>query len=153
MNQTSVVDYLVVSDINAITKQEVINSLVTNLDEMDYLISKDVFLHDVLEREKKLPTYIGHEIGLPHNQSDGVKSSTVTIGRLAQPVQWTEDGDEVNTVILISVPKKNEDNLHLRILSKLARWLMHEEFRDEVRSLGEDVLIDVLNQKVKEDLE
>ena len=153
MDQASVVDYLVVSDINAISKHEVIHNLVTNLDEKNYLTSKDVFLHDVLERENTLPTYIGHEIGLPHNQSDGVKSSTVTVGRLAQPVQWTEDGDEVNTVFLISVPKNNEDNLHLTILSKLARWLMHEEFRNEVRNLDEEVLIDMLNQKVKEDLE
>ena len=106
-----------------------------------------------MKEKTTLPTYIGHEIGLPHNQSDGVKYSTVTVGRLAQPVQWTEDGDEVNTVFLISVPKNNADNLHLKILSKLARWLMHEEFRNDVRSLEEKVLIETLNQKVKEELE
>jgi PTS system fructose-specific IIA component len=150
-NTTSVLDFLVVSDIKAKTKEEVIRTLVTNLDERNFLNNKEIFLKDVLERENQLPTYIGHEIGLPHNQSEGVKTSTVTVGRLANPVIWTDNGDEVKTVFLIAVPKQNEDNLHLKILSKLARLLMHDSFRNDISSAHQNVLVDMLNQKVKGD--
>jgi fructose PTS system EIIA component len=146
---TSMVDFLVVSDIEANNKEEVISTLVTNLDEQNYLYNKELFLKAVLEREYTLPTYIGHEIGLPHSQSEGVKASTVTVGRLATPVKWTDSGDEVKTVFMIAVPKENEDNLHLKILSKLARLLMHESFRNEVAIADPNDLVVMLNQKVK----
>ncbi|PKG22979.1 PTS sugar transporter subunit IIA [Niallia nealsonii] len=149
MDNNSLVDFLVVSNIAASSKEEVIKALVANLEEKNYLYSKAVFLNDVLERENTLSTYIGHEIGLPHSQSEGVKTPTVTVGRLAQPVKWTDEGDEVNTTFLISVPKKNEDSLHLKILSKLARLLMHESFRSEIRNIDEENLVEILNQKLR----
>ncbi|WP_112180511.1 MULTISPECIES: PTS sugar transporter subunit IIA [Paraliobacillus] len=152
MEQINTVDFLVVSNIDVATKEEVISELITNLDVKNYLSSKEVFLKDVIDRENEIPTYIGHEIGLPHSQSDGVKSSTVTVGRLVNPIKWTDDGELVTTVFLISVPKQNEDNLHLKILSKLARLLMHEDFRAEVENADENVLIELLNQKVKEEI-
>ncbi|KGP72690.1 PTS sugar transporter subunit IIA [Pontibacillus yanchengensis] len=153
MDKTSFVDFQVVSNISGTKKEEVIETLVNNLDENNYLASKEVFLQDVLERENTLPTYIGYEIGLPHSQSEGVNYSSVTIGRLEEEIKWTEEGEEVNTVFLIAVPNNNEDNLHLKILSKLSRLLMHEEFRNEVRNLDENALIATLNEKVKGELE
>lgn len=153
MDNTGAVDFLVVSDIQAQTKEEVIEIMVTYLDQHKYLHNKELFLHDVLEREHAVSTYIGHELGLPHNKSDGIRSSAVTVGRLAHPVIWTDEGDYVQTVFLIGVPKQNEGNMHLKILSKLARLLMHEQFRQEVIHADEQVLIDRLNHEVKSALE
>ncbi len=42
------------------------------------------------------------------------------------------NNDEVRMVFGIAVPKDNKNNEHLKILSKLARKLMDESFRNEL---------------------
>ncbi|MED9947696.1 MAG: fructose PTS transporter subunit IIA [Peptacetobacter hiranonis] len=147
----SKVDFLVVSELSASSKEEAIKVLIEELDKNNYLSDKEKFYFDVLERESTFPTYIGHEIGLPHSQSIGVIKPCVTIGRFKSNIVWTEEKENVNLVFLIAVPKESKDNLHLKILSKLARLLMHEDFRDSIKNLEENKLLELLNKSMEEE--
>ncbi|EAG7474980.1 PTS sugar transporter subunit IIA, partial [Listeria monocytogenes] len=102
-------------------------------------------------RERTLSTYIGHEIGLPHAQSSGVKEPCVVVGKLSKPVKWTEEEEFVQIVFLIAVPRDNQNNLHLKVLSNLARLLMHEDFRTKLSKLDDIATVALLNKSVKED--
>lgn len=147
----SKVDFLVVSELSASSKEEAIKVLIEELDKNNYLSDKEKFYSDVLEREATFPTYIGHEIGLPHSQSTGVIKPCVTIGRFKSDIVWTEEKENANLVFLIAVPKESQDNLHLKILSKLARLLMHEDFRDNIKNLEEKKLLELLNESMEEE--
>lgn len=58
------IDFLSISNINVNTKEEAILQLVNILGKADYLADKSLFEQAILERERTLSTYIGHEIGL-----------------------------------------------------------------------------------------
>lgn len=147
----SKVDFLVVSELSASSKEYAIKVLIEELDKNNYLSDKEKFYSDVLEREATFPTYIGHEIGLPHSQSTGVIKPCVTIGRFKSDIVWTEEKENANLVFLIAVPKESQDNLHLKILSKLARLLMHEDFRNNIKTLEENELLELLNKSMEEE--
>lgn len=147
----SKVDFLVVSELNASSKEDAIKILIEELDKSNYLSDKEKFYSDVLEREATFPTYIGHEIGLPHSQSTGVIKPCVIIGRFKSDIVWTEEKENANLVFLIAVPKESQDNLHLKILSKLARLLMHEDFRNNIKTLEENELLELLNKSMEEE--
>ncbi|MDB0440936.1 PTS sugar transporter subunit IIA [Clostridioides difficile] len=133
------------------SKEEAITSLVDVVSREGYLRDKNQFLEDVLKREETLSTYIGHGIGLPHSQSIGVKDSCITIGKLDVPIEWTEEDEKVDLIFLISVTKDNENNLHLKILSKLARLLMHESFRNQIRGSDEQTVYNLIKEKIGEE--
>lgn len=145
------VNFLVVSELSASSKEEAIEFLIEELDKNNYLSDKEKFYSDVLEREATFPTYIGHEIGLPHSQSTGVIKPCVTIGRFKSDIVWTEEKENANIVFLIAVPKESQDNLHLKILSKLARLLMHEDFRNNIKTLEKKELLELLNKSMEEE--
>lgn len=148
----SKVDFLVLSDVRADSKNEAIKILINELGEKGYLNDKEQFYSDVLEREATFPTYIGNEIGLPHSQSIGVDKPCIIIGKLENDVVWTEEDEKADLIFLIAVPKENKDNLHLKILSKLARLLMHDDFRNSIRTLGKSELLNLLYTNMEEEV-
>lgn len=145
------VNFLIVEQLNVGSKNEAIESLIQELDKEGYLKDKEQFYLDVLERENSFPTYIGNEIGLPHSQSIGVENPCVVIGKLTKDIVWTDEDEKVNLIFLIAVPKENEGNLHLKILSKLARLLMHDDFRNSIKTLEKKELLDLLYEKIEEE--
>ena len=144
-------NFLIVEQLNVGSKNEAIESLIQELDKEGYLKDKGQFYLDVLERENSFPTYIGNEIGLPHSQSIGVENPCIVIGKLTKDIVWTEDDEKVNLIFLIAVPKENEGNLHLKILSKLARLLMHDDFRNSIKTLEKKELLELLYEKIEEE--
>ena len=123
----------IVFDIDTYDKNEAILTLVKKLKEQEKITSIDNFYQDVLDREKVAPTAIGYNIGLPHGRTNNVIEPAVCFGRLNNEIIWNEETKEVaNIIILIAVPQDNEGNLHMQILSKLARKLMHEDFRNQL---------------------
>lgn len=123
----------IVFDIDTCDKNEAILTLVKKLKDQEKITSVDDFYQDVLDREKIVPTAIGYNIGLPHGRTNNVIEPAVCFGRLNNDIIWNDETKEVaNIIILIAVPQENEGNLHMQILSKLARKLMHEDFRNQL---------------------
>lgn len=121
----------VIFDIKEKEKEKVISKLVEALVKVNKIKDEKVFLRDVLDRESLSPTAMGFEIAIPHGKSDEVITPGICFGRVNEPVLWNDETNETaQIIILIAVPKVDESNLHLKILSNLARKLMHEEFRD-----------------------
>ncbi|MDN6900710.1 PTS sugar transporter subunit IIA [Oenococcus sicerae] len=122
--------------IAAKSKQEAIESVSEAIFNQGYLTDLADFQRDVFEREQEVPTYIGHGIGLPHAKSVFVKNAVVGIGKLVAPVDWDKN-KEADLVFMIAVPAKKGENLHLQILAKVSRLLMHETFRNNLRNSNE----------------
>lgn len=144
------IDFLILSDLKIDLKEEAIKTIIEKLEQENYLNDKEQFFKDVVERESKYPTYIGYGMGLPHSQSMVVNRPCVAISRLKNDIDWTSEKEKVDTVFLIAVPKESKDNLHLKILAKLSRLLMHEDFREGVKNLKEKELLELLNKKIEE---
>lgn len=135
--------------VDAADKEDAIRVMAEAFDREGYLSDREVFIQDVKDREAVFSTYIGHDIGLPHGKSGAVVSAGVCIARLNNPIVWAADtGSQVRLIIMIAVKNEDANDLHLRILSKLSRLLMHEDFRNELMTGDRDAVYQVLADKL-----
>ena len=123
-------DSLILLNDESSSKEEVINVMADVLNDQNRLFDKNQYIKDVYIREEELPTSLGLGIAIPHAQSIGVSEVSLVFIRTKKPIMW--NNDEVIMVFGIAVPKDNKNNEHLKILSKLARKLMDESFRNEL---------------------
>lgn len=127
---------LVVLDLEADTKEEVIRALAEKMDEAGRLNSLEGYIEGVLAREKEYATAIGFNVATPHALVEAVKTASVCFATLSKPIKWSdnEDDEEVDLIFQIAIPSVAEGNTHLRILATLSRKLMREQFRDSLRA-------------------
>ncbi len=119
------------------TKEECIARMIEQMAKAGAVTNKESYTQTVLEREQKGTTGVGFGVAIPHGKSDGVIKPALGFAKLAQPIDWQSlDGEPVSMVFLIAVPAEQAGNEHLQILAAIARRLMHEEFRNEIREAG-----------------
>jgi multiphosphoryl transfer protein len=86
-------------------------------------------------REETYSTGLGHGFAIPHCKSGAIGCGTLAVLKLREPVEWGSlDGQPVRAVILLAMPAADTENTHLKVFAKLARKLMHDEFRDGLLS-------------------
>ena len=140
----------ILTDLKVNSKLDAIKKMADTLNKEGYLNSLETYIEDVLKREEVFPTYIGYEIGLPHGRSTGVKEAGLWIARLKNKIKWSDETDEdVKIIILIAVGEQNENNLHMQILAKLSRMLMHEEFRNQIITGNQDSVYKLICDNIK----
>lgn len=121
---------MILMDVDISSKDEAIKMGVELFRKAGKLNDVTAYYEAVLERESAMATNMGDGIAIPHGRTDGVKEAGLSFMHLRQPIAW---GDEqpVQMIFQIGVPEK-AGNMHLRILSLLARKLIYPEFRERL---------------------
>ena len=89
---------------------------------------------DAIAREETASTGIPGGVAIPHCRSPHVLAPSLGFARLAQPVDFgAADGGLADLVFMIAAPS-GADDVHLKLLAKLARGLMKSEFTDTLRA-------------------
>jgi len=89
----------------------------------------------VWAREATYSTGLGYGFAIPHCKTDAVTSPTLAVVRLTTAIDWgSMDGLPVSVVILLAVPAADATGAHMKVFAKLARRLMHEDFRARLTS-------------------
>lgn len=135
-------------ELEAKDKIDVINKLSDMLDKEGTLKDKEMFIQDVLDREKEFTTGVGRKIAIPHGKSEGVKTTSIAFARLKKPIDWQSvDDNPVKLVFLLAVKKEDKCEMHLRILSKIAVNLMEDEFVEGLFTAKDDEeILKLINQ-------
>lgn len=110
------------------SKEEIIKQVAGLLFAENRITDRDGFIADLYAREEELSTSMGLGIAIPHAKSCHVRCPSLVFIKLAKPVSWNEDS--VRLVFGIAVSKEQAGEMHLKILSQLARKLMNDCFRD-----------------------
>jgi PTS system fructose-specific IIA component len=141
----------IIFDINEEEKDEAILTLVKKLKEQGDITDTTLFLEDVLARESLSPTALGNGIAIPHGRTENVLRPAICFGRLKDELLWnTETNEFVKIVILIAVPGNDRENTHMKIISKLARKLMHKEFIDKLLTSNNEEIFNMLKEGLGE---
>lgn len=130
-------------DLQASTKWGAIHELAVLLEAAGRLNSVDAFEQAVRQREDEVSTGVGFGIGIPHGRSSAVRKSSIAFGRSRAGIPFDAiDGEPVHLVFLLAIPETMDDREYLGALSRLARWIVHEEFRNGLMSAEsiEDVM-------------
>ena len=129
-------------------KDELIRYLIALLYRAGKIRSEPEFLQAVQEREAMGPTFMENFIAIPHGKSDAVLQAGVAFGRSDEGI-WYETqhgGGLARLVFLLAIPDQMSPDAYIAVLARLARLLVHEEFRAALYAAAtyEDVLDAVL---------
>jgi len=115
------------------SKDTVIRELVNVLYADGRIDDPDEVEDAVWRREETYSTGIGFGVAIPHCKSSAVHASSIAMLRPARPFLWAPDDEEpVTLVILLAINDTAPGDEHLRIIAKLSRRLMHDEFRQQL---------------------
>lgn len=108
---------------------------------------------DALARESTAPTGIPGGIAIPHCRSEHVLAASLGFARLAEPVDFgAADGQAADLIFMIAAPA-GADDMHLKLLAKLARGLMRTDFTDALRSAGSaEEVVRMVTEQVQPEL-
>lgn len=128
-------------------KHEVIKRLTDNLDVHGRALSATLAEQAIWQREAVFTTALGFSIAIPHCKSAAISRSSISVLRLADPLDWG-DGVAVRLVIMLTLSEQ-EQAQHMQIFSVLARRLMHESFREKLLAAATvPAVVDVFREEV-----
>ncbi|MGY4689179.1 PTS fructose transporter subunit IIABC [Salibacterium sp. K-3] len=140
-------------DLQADTKNGVIDELVNQLDKAGRLSDPAEFREAIHSRERESSTGIGEGIAIPHAKTDAVKTPAIAFGRSQEGTDYESlDGQPAHLFFMIAASEgANQD--HLQTLSRLSTLLMDENFRaDLLNASSEDEILALIDQKEEEKL-
>ncbi|MEY8576702.1 fructose-specific PTS transporter subunit EIIC [Corynebacteriaceae bacterium 6-324] len=127
-----IADDIVFLDAEFSSRDDAIAALVGAAAEAGRITNADDVVAAALAREEKHSTGVDHQVAIPHARSSAVSKPTLAFARLSEPgVVWAEGEKPSRLIFLIAVPE-GAGKAHLKLLSKLARHVMKQEFRDEL---------------------
>lgn len=112
-------------------KNEVIKKMTDNLWLHHRTDNRDQLTDDIWAREDSFSTAVGYGFAIPHTKSEHIHYSTISMATLAAPIMW--DDQQVETVFMLTVSRSADPNEHMKYFSTLARKLMKEDFRNEIK--------------------
>jgi fructose-specific phosphotransferase system IIA component len=139
---------LVDLDLAATEKDVAVRSLAERLVKAGRVTDLDGFLADVRAREAQMPTGLEGGIGIPHCRSEHVTEPTLGFGRSANGIDFGAPDGPADIIFLIAAPAGG-DASHMKILAALARRLIHDSFKQGLRSAKtpQDV-VDLVDREV-----
>tara|TARA_B100001113_G_scaffold310803_1_gene274253 strand:+ start:92 stop:529 length:438 start_codon:yes stop_codon:yes gene_type:complete len=112
-------------------KSEALLNLVDILDEKGCLNNKQKYLDSIIEREKMLSTYCGHNIAIPHAISKAVEEISYGFCR-TNSMEWDKNDDPVKYILILAIPdiERKSDNYHIDLMSQVASIALEEGVRN-----------------------
>lgn len=141
----------VIIDLVSSSKLEVIDELVSKLDEAGRLQDKEQYKQAILTRESQSTTGIGEGIAIPHAKTAAVKTPAIAFGRSIKGVDYESLDGQPSHLFFMIAASEGANNAHLETLSRLSSLLMDVGFREKIMQVQTpDELIDVINEKENE---
>jgi len=97
-------------------------------------------------RESLYSTGFGHGFAVPHCKTSAAVAGSLAVMKLKKPIDWgAVDGQPSSFVILLALRENASESTHMKVFSQLARKLMDEEFRKDLKvSTNADSLLQFL---------
>lgn len=125
---------LIIINSQAKNKDDLLIEMVDILHKNNFVSNKEEFLTDVHLREQEGETGIGQGVAIPHGKSKGVKTTTLAVATLAEPIEWESlDDEKVKVVILFAVKDSDINTTHILLLQQVAVMLADEEFLEKLK--------------------
>ncbi|HFI0037976.1 TPA: fructose-specific PTS transporter subunit EIIC [Streptococcus suis] len=123
-------------DLQATSKEAVIDEMITSLVDKGYVTDFDVFKTGIMNREAQTTTGLGDGIAMPHAKNAAVKEATVLFAKSNKGVDYASlDGQPTDLFFMIAAPEGANDT-HLAALAELSKYLMKPGFADKLRGVS-----------------
>ncbi|HEM4446152.1 TPA: PTS sugar transporter subunit IIA [Streptococcus suis] len=123
-------------DLQATSKEAVIDEMIASLVDKGYVTDFDVFKIGIMNREAQTTTGLGDGIAMPHAKNAAVKEATVLFAKSNKLVDYASlDGQPTDLFFMIAAPEGANDT-HLAALAELSKYLMKPGFADKLRGVS-----------------
>lgn len=142
---------LVTTDLAATDANAAIDELAALLEADGRVTDRAAYVATVVAREAETGgTGMESGIAIPHGKSGAVARAGLAFGRSASGLDFgAEDGTPSDLIFLIAAPE-GADDLHVRVLSRIARKLIHESFRTSLREAPTpEAVVEIIEREVE----
>ena len=123
----------IVMDCQSKSKKNVLE-LISEIASSISATNKDIVFEKLYEREKLGTTAFGNGIAIPHARIDDLPEAKIIILKLETAIDFnSSDGEQVDLIMSLLAPN-NENEMHIKILSKIAEMLDDKVFREKIRN-------------------
>lgn len=123
----------ILPNLEADDKDEILEKMVTSLEEKVTSGELEKIREAVFEREKIMSTGVGKGLAIPHGKAAGIEQTYAAFAILKEPVDYEAiDGQPVNMVFLLVGPQSS-NSLHIKMLSRISRLMNNSKFRERLR--------------------
>ena len=141
---------LVAPDLPTAARRATIEALSDRLAAAGRLTDRHGFVEAVWAREQETGgTGMESGIAIPHAKHPGVTEPSVVVARVPEGVDFGAEDAPADLVFLIAAPA-GADDVHVTVLSKLARRLVHESFRTALRQApSAEAIVTILKEQIQ----
>lgn len=138
-------------DVDMPLKKDVFAYLADLVVENDYADDTDQVYKSLLSREEEGTTGMMNGFAIPHAKSQAVIKPGIAVLKLKNGVEWESmDGKLIDSVIALFIPETEVGSTHLTYLSKIARILMKNDFKNDFKEAHEIEEIETVFNKYLE---
>jgi PTS system fructose-specific IIC component len=113
-------------------KEQIIDELVTVLEQSARIGNRNKLVNDFIFREKKASTAIGHGIAIPHIRSKQAKDFMLGFARSEQGYDFDSPDEEPTRLFFVMAAPPYDDSFYLKVFRSLGEMLQYETFREEL---------------------
>lgn len=118
----------IVLDLKSEDRLEAIREVAAALQGDSDMLHFDIFVDELLSRERVEPTCLGNEVAVPHARTDEVKRMMLAIGRSQRGVSFGGSNQLVRLIFVVATPRKMVTE-YLTLIGIIARLLKNESLR------------------------
>ncbi|KAB2877856.1 PTS sugar transporter subunit IIA [bacterium] len=119
-------------DLKGLTKQEIIDELITILDRAGFLLDRAAVREAVIERESKLSTGLGAGVAVPHGKTSGVNRLVAAFGIKREGIHFdAADGQPVKLFFMLVSPP-SVSGPHVKALAQIAKFLRTDKNKEKL---------------------
>ena len=135
-------------DCSAATRDEALELAASKAVELGATSDAAALLEGLKAREAEGSTGMMGGFAIPHCKSALVSDPCIVVLRFSEPVEWQAmDKAPVDCAIALFIPDGELGTEHLRILSKRAASLMHEDFWHAIKGAADaDAVVAAINE-------
>uniref|UniRef100_UPI003F68FA56 fructose PTS transporter subunit IIA n=1 Tax=Streptococcus pluranimalium TaxID=82348 RepID=UPI003F68FA56 len=138
-------------DVDMPLKKDVFAYLAGLVVENGYADDTNQVYKSLLSREEEGTTGMMDGFAIPHAKSQAVIKPGIAVLKLKNGVEWESmDGKLIDYVIALFIPETEVGSTHLTYLSKIARILMKNDFKNDFKEAHEIEEIETVFNKFLE---
>lgn len=116
------------------SKEELLDFVASSAQQQGITKDAKKLYQDFLDRESEFSTGLQDGFAIPHARSENVDKVAVFFIRNTKAIDWeTMDDSKVTCAFALMVPKENESNIHLQMISTLATNLLEDDFKAKIK--------------------
>lgn len=122
---------LIITNSDSLNKEEAVKEAVDLLFAAGRTEKPEFIEREVWNREAVYSTSLGYGFAIPHCKSAFAKANSICLMKFKDGIRWNpKEEDCVKIVIMLVVKQDDTTGTHMQVFSKLARKIMHSDFRD-----------------------